>query len=126
MHSIQFFIRNVPGIDGDNNFPLFYFSTRAEIYNFVSRLVSVPRDYNNSACMVMNNPQHLPDRVRGLHMYQSNIVVDDPDSAGKHMILDGHFNISDNWELLNQHLGNIDNNTNSDFGFRDYLCNEPQ
>ncbi len=65
MHTIQFFIYNTPGIDGSNNFPLFCFHTRAEAYNFIGRLVSVPRDaQNESEYMVLNNPQHLPNNVR--------------------------------------------------------------
>jgi hypothetical protein len=127
MFTIQFFIYKTPGIDGDNNFPLFCFHTRAEAYDFVSRLVSVPRDYqNNTEYMVLNNPQHLPYNVRKPHMYDSDIVVDDPNHKdfGKTMILDGCYNIRDNWELIWSAI--IDNNTNCEFGFREYLANPQQ
>jgi hypothetical protein len=115
MFSLQFFVYKTPGIDGDNNFPLFYFRTKAEAHDFIRRLVSVPRDAeSNSEYMVLNNPQHLPDDVRRPHMYTS----DDPNHAdfGE---MDGHYKIHDNYALL--YSAYIENNTKSDFGFRDYL-----
>jgi hypothetical protein len=112
MFSLQFFVYKTPGIDGDNNFPLFYFRTKAEAHDFIRSLVSVPRDaQSNSEYMVLNNPQHLPDSVRKPHMY----ISDDPDFGE----MDGHYKIHDNYALL--YSAYIENNTKSDFGFRDYL-----
>jgi len=122
MFSLQFFVYKTPGIDGDNNFPLFYFRTKVEAHDFIRRLVSVPRHSEiNSEYMVLNNPQHLPDDVRRPHMYTSDVVIDDPNHPdfGEAMVLDGHYKIHDNYALL--YSAYIENNTKSDFGFRDYL-----
>ena len=126
MFTIQFFIYKTPGIDGDNNFPLFCFHTRQDAYEFISKLVSVPRDYqNNAEFMVLNNPQHLPDNIRKPHMHESNIIIDDP-GVEDFGLLDGHYNIRDNWALLTEYSANIDNNSLSEIGFREYLANPQQ
>ena len=123
-HSLQLFIYKTPGINGDNNYPLFRFATKAEAYNFISQLVSVPKP-DNGEYMVLNNPQLLPDNIRNLHMYPSGIIEDDSsdEEFGKTRLLDGYFNICDNIELLRAYSANIDDNTNCNVGFSDYLCN---
>jgi len=133
-HYIQIFIYNAGNLINHrrNNFPLLCFESKDLAYEFISNLVSVPRDDINEEYFVINNPQLLPEEVRSLHTYRQYVVPDVSDSENeddddiakqtKYIMRDGCFSIRHNLKLLASCV--IDNNAiyEEDFGFNEYLA----
>jgi len=118
--TLQIFLYNTYGINGDNRFPLLCFPDRATELNFVRTLVSRPsrRLADGQPYFVINNPQFLPDDVRDLHMHDA---VEFDEDRGQNVIhrRDNCYSVRDNLELLL--IQNIDNNTVENTGFREVL-----
>lgn len=134
--SLQIFVSEVPGINSTmNNFPLIEFETVGDLHTFVKKLVSIPRTHDiPGGYFVLNNPQHLPDNVRNLHMYPAperererkqcwNNADSDTESDSEDeyypLMLDGCYPINQNLHILRQ--VKIDNNSRESYGFNDYV-----
>lgn len=120
-HSLQIFLyKTGNGINEHNNFPFLRFGSNADAHEFVTKLKSCPMVDISGGFFVLNNPQHLPNIVRKLHMYPE---LDSSDDENKPQMImrDGYFSMEDaeNIRLLKQCT--ISNNTNELTGFREYL-----
>ena len=127
-HSLQIFLYKVGnGINEHNNFPLLRFGSKADAYEFVTKLKSCPMVDISGGFFVLNNPQHLPDIVRVLHMYpelnrsDDDAELDSSSDEDEPRMRDGYFSLenADNIRLLKQCV--ISNNTNELTGLREYI-----
>jgi hypothetical protein len=131
MCSKQLFIYNMQGITRDNNFPLIQFDTDIDLYAFVTRLKSEPRNRDTTApYFVINNTQLLPTYIRNMHVYRKRKLhtiktydvsdtENETDSDDEYDTFDGIFPIRDNLDELRRCT--IDNNTNYTTGFAEAI-----
>jgi hypothetical protein len=120
MYSLQIFVFNTGMMNGENNFPLLYFNTLKEKYDFIRNLTSIPRQRLDKPYFVLNNPQLLPENVRYLHAYEAHLDPLDSPQQGAN-IMDGIFTIKDNVYKFKNFI--IDNNTREETGFVEYINN---
>ncbi len=123
-HLLQLFVYKPENIiiSVDNNFPILRFDTNVLACDFIRKLKSQPTCSLKEPYFIVNNMQLLPNDVRKLHRYKKNIVPERDDgfeNEKNFMICDGCFSIFDNLDLLM--MCKIDNNTNKDVGFIEYL-----
>lgn len=130
-YSKQLFIKNMPGITPDNNFPLIQFDTELDMYAFVTRLKSTSRRSDPTVpYFVLNNPQLLPSYIRNMHVYRRKTTHvrpnkndddsdSDSDSDEGYETFDGIFTIYENLDELKRCT--IDNNTLSTTGFAEAI-----
>ena len=126
-HTLQFFAYklNEQGINNNNNFPLFRFASKEEAYNFIRFLESEKSHSISEGHFVLNNPQHLPEDVRSIHMYKalklvSEYYVSDSDES-QYTNLDGCYSIAKNINILKSVIDQIDNNTVEIYGFKEFV-----
>jgi hypothetical protein len=135
----------------ENNYPILRFDTNVLACDFIRKLKSRPTSSIKEPYFIVNNMQLIPNNVRNLHRYKKYIIpktnnwfvfnkeisaqgrhfqVSDSDSdddsdierddkGNKYIIGDGCYSIADNLDLLM--MCKIDNNTNKDLGFIEYL-----
>ncbi len=131
-YSIQFFVRNVPELlNGEHNtYPLITFETRDIAYDFIRLLrAEHTSEMAGTGCLILNNPQLLPNNVRSQHQYTIAKMSDDPENDRlDYTVNDGCFNIERNIVLLNSVIDKIDNNNmdcadrdRSSPGFREFI-----
>ena len=128
--SIQIFVYNTKPIviSNENDYPLIRFDSKEDSLNFIRNLKSQPLvEKMEEAYFVINNMQLIQHDIRVKHQYKTlSLYVDSSDDEcddggdNKYYMRDGCFSIRDNYELLMSCV--IDNNTNSEIGFNEYLC----
>jgi hypothetical protein len=132
MHSIQFFVRNVPELRNDeltidSTFPLINFATKTAAYNFIGLLRAEPaHGIANVGYLILNNPQLLPYNVRTQHQYRVAKISDDPENErDEEIFMDGCFSIERNIDILMNVVDQIDNNNlgraRGEAGFREFI-----
>jgi hypothetical protein len=134
----------------ENNYPILRFDTNVLACDFIRKLKSRPTSSIKEPYFIVNNMQLMPNDVRNLHTYKKYIIpksnnwfvfnrelsaqgrhlqvsdsddsdsdIEQDDKGNKYMICDGCYSIADNLDLLM--MWEIDNNTNKDSGFIEYL-----
>jgi len=133
MHSIQFFVRNVPELRNDelaidSTFPLINFATKTDAYNFIGLLRAEPaHGIANVGYLILNNPQLLPGNVRSRHQYRVAKIAENPENddrdgeEGNEIVMDGCFSIERNIDILMNVVDQIDNNNLGGPGFREFI-----
>ena len=129
-HTLQFFAYNLneQGINKNNNYPLFRFSSKEEAYNFIRFLESEKSHSILEGHFVLNNPHLLPTELRKIHMYKGLKIVSEyyvsdssSDEEEPHTFFDGCFSIAKNSNILKSVIGQIDNNTLEIYGFKEFV-----
>ena len=132
MHSIQFFVRNVPELRNDelaidSTFPLINFATKTDAYNFIELLrAEHAHGIANVGYLILNNPQLLPGNVRSRHQYRVAKIAENPENdRDVAIVMDGCFSIERNIDILMNVVEQIDNNnlgrSRGESGFREFI-----
>ena len=118
-HYIQFFVRNVEGLE-ESKYPLIRFESRAHAHEFIRQMISEKAPGMSTGYLILNNPQLLPEDVRKEHQYSVIKIPDEDEDEGDkevtYTIRDGCYSIEKNIALLKSVVEQIENNSLVDHG----------